>query len=159
MAVEFVIEDGTSKTDATSYATVSQFVQYWENRGVDYSSLSSTVVEAYLNLATEYIDNNYSFLGTKSDEDQALEFPRYGILINDMDYVESDEIPQKLINATCFMASKTSSGEIEKEQDGVISESFGNVSKTYNRNQKKYTVCNKLLSDYVLSGNKLIRVN
>lgn len=160
MAIEFVVEDGTSKTDSTSYASVAQFLQYWENRGISYSSLSSSAVEGYLNSATEYIDNNYNFKGSITDINQALEFPRYGVVINSLDVIESDEIPTKLISATCYMAAQAITTPIEQVDNNLVSISIGPVTKSYSKSPgvKKYKVCNKLLNDIIIAGNKLVRV-
>jgi len=154
MAIEFIVEDGTGKENATSYVTVAEYVQYWENRGTDYSTVVATTVQGYLNSATEWIDMSYKFIGAKADDNQALEWPRY-----DVDDIDSDEIPTDLKSAVCYMAAQVKTG-INQIDSGVTSESYGKISKTYSTNGiKTYPVADKLLRGYVASGNPVLRVN
>lgn len=156
MTIQFVIEDGTAKTDATSYATVAQYRQYWENRGVDYSSTPLESIEARLNLATEYIDSTYDFDGTRVDEDQALSWPRYDATDRHGKYIDYETIPQRLIDATCYLAAQDG---LQFVDDGIKSLSYGGVSKTFGNRGKKFPVADKLLSALVIQGVKLVRVN
>ena len=43
MAVEFVLEDGTGKTDSTSYAAVADFRQYFENFGTTFTETDDEI--------------------------------------------------------------------------------------------------------------------
>ena len=38
LSIQFTVEDGSKVTDANSYVTVTEFKQYWINRGVDYNN-------------------------------------------------------------------------------------------------------------------------
>ena len=96
MTIEFIQEDGTSKTDSTSYASIVQFKQYWENRGTDYSALTDVVIQGRLNASTEYIDLQYNFFGYKSDEDQSLEWPRYNVPKDKRFFYDSDEMCRRI---------------------------------------------------------------
>ena len=156
MAIEFVIEDGTAKADATSYASVAQYRQYWENRGVDYSAVALDTVQVNLNKATEYIDSNYDFDGYVVDDDQALQWPRCESYDRNGYVIDSDTIPTKLIDAVCYMAAQTG---LNDALDGVTSISYGPVSKTFNGQGKTFPVCDKLLKDVVIQGVKVVRVN
>ena len=155
MSVDFIVEDGTSRNDSTSYASVDQFRQYWTNRGVDYSTLSIDVIQAKLNLATEYIDNSYRFAGHVSDSDQALEWPRYNVIGKRDLYIDNDVIPDKLISAVCYMSAQS---DLQFVDDGITSESYGPVSTTYGRKYKIFTVVDNLLAEF-LDRNRLVRVN
>ena len=170
MTIEFIVEDGTSKENSTSYATVEEYRQYWLNRGVDYS-VSSTATEAeetaadeliegYLNAATEWIDMSYNFVGAPSDSDQASEWPRYAVYDKSGDLIDSDVIPDNLISAVCYMAAQVSDG-INQIDTGVSAETYGKISKTYSGSSgiKSYPVADKLLRLYLSTGNKLMRVN
>lgn len=167
MPIEFVVEDGTSKSDATSYATLDQYRQYWLNRGTDYTAVADDTIKAYLNCATEYIDLSYNFRGTKTLDTQALEWPRYNVekdsSVQDYaynNYYASDEIPVLIVNATCYIASKVSSGELNETIDNIRSETAGPVSVTYSGNSsKRYKAIDKMLKDLIIIGNKLVRIN
>lgn len=173
MAIEFVQEDGTGKSDATSYASLAQYRQYWLNKGTDYSTTADDTIKAYLNSATEYIDNIYRFKGSKTDEDQALEWPRFNVLKGDsehsyniymgavLDYYDSDEMPDNLVNACCYLAAKVADGELNSTETNLRSISIGPVSKTYSgsSSSKSYSAVDKFLKNLILTGNKLVRVN
>lgn len=158
MAIQFVVETGAALSNATSYVSVAEYKQYYENRGIDYTAVSDATIQAKLNVATEYIDNNYNFSGHIVDEDQALSFPRYGLYKNGI-ALGSDVIPQDLKDAVCYIADKVKNGNIEQVDSGIKSESFGPVSKTYSETgQRKFPILNKYLKPYILNGSALVRL-
>lgn len=129
--IAFIVEDGTAKTDATSYVTVAEFVQYWENVGTDYSATAEASVQAWLNEATQYADMTICWGGALSDEDQALSIPRtswadvYG---RDLD----DSVPDYLKNGICELAGKRQGTDPESSSTvGVSSKKYGPVSVSY----------------------------
>ena len=154
MAIQFVVSDGTGLSTATSYVSTADFIQYWENRGVDHSAVALTTIQAWLNRATQYIDDSYNFKGTRFVENQALQWPRgmvvksthppeywptvgIGNQINIYDYrtsqyVGTAEIPQSVINATCELGNiaSTSTDLYGSASNGVKSISMGKASKT-----------------------------
>ena len=69
MTIQFEIETGAGSETATSYATVDQFKQYWQNRGVAISD-NDIVIQAHLNVGAEYLDLNNRYIGCKTDADQ-----------------------------------------------------------------------------------------
>jgi hypothetical protein len=160
-SIDFVVEDGTAKPDSTSYATTSQFVQYWLNRGTDYSSNSTTEIKQWLNKATEYIDLNYNFEGSRVDEDQALKWPRYGVIDKDGIEIEDDVIPEDIIDAACYLAAQVQNGTLQEIITNVKSESYGPVSKTYSgpAGAKTYSAVDNYLKYYIIQGVKMQRVN
>lgn len=131
MAVEFVVEDGTGKTDATSYISEADFLQYWENRGKDYSGESG--LEAELNIATQYIDNLHVYEGQKKTSSQALQFPRDSII--DRNYIDqSGVVPDAVKYAVCEAAAyELEGGTLEEATQLIESKSMGPVSVTYGR--------------------------
>lgn len=164
--MDFVVEDGTSKTDATSYATVAQYRQYWLNKGTIITDTTEQI-QGYLNAATEYLDITYDFEGQKTDIDQALEWPRYGVTdrynyTNVQGYpIDTDVVPQQIIDATCYLAAQQKEESLNIVDDGVKAESYGGVSKTYNSSSssKKYPAVDKLVKWFILQGNRMMRVN
>lgn len=136
MAVEFVVEDGSGKSDATSYITKAEFTQYWENRGTDYSSLANATLEALLNLSTQYLDSNYRWLGGITDQTQALMWPRYGLYDTKGYVVTNDKIPTELKNALCEIAGyQQENGDLLSINKGVASKRIGPVSVTFSDSQ------------------------
>lgn len=74
----FIVEDGTGVTGATSYATVDFADDYFADRNITAWAGNGTAKEAALILATDYLDNRFTFIGDKVEFDQALEWPRTG---------------------------------------------------------------------------------
>lgn len=101
----FVVEDGTG-TDATanSYASVDAFRDYHKDRGTDISSLGTTDIQKLLVQATTFVDLRWGsrFGGSRLLAGQPLIFPRTGLY--DWDGNEVEEIPTRLVNATCEYA-------------------------------------------------------
>lgn len=158
MAIEFVQEDGTGLSNATSYASIAQFRQYWENRGVDYSTKSDAQVKGYLNAATEYIDMNYKFKSSQKVTTQALEWPRLDVY--DQNCILVTGAPVEVINATCFMAAQVINGQLNQVETNVRSESAGPVSVSYGGNpSKSYPAAAKMLRFYTIPSGTLMRVN
>jgi len=160
MSIQFTVETGTGASTSTSYATVAQFKQYWENRGTTFSE-SDTIIEAWLNQATEYIDINYKFEGEVVYSTQALEWPRVWTIGKMNIAIDSDTVPTEIINATCYLARQVKDGDLNSVDDGVKSISYGPVSKTYLKgsNSTEYPAVRKLLRCFLISGNQLQRVN
>lgn len=160
MAIEFEQELGTGSATATSYASVAQYSQYWLNRGTTITD-SSDSVKGYLNLATEFIDNNYNFKGDVAFETQALRWPRFNIYDKFGVLQQTNVIPTALINAVCYLGTQAKAGKLNIVDEGIKSQSFGPVSKTYSRSSsyRAFPYVDTLLKDYLVYGNKLQRVN
>ena len=131
LTIEFVVEDGTAKTDATSYVTVVEFQQYWVNKGTDYESTADATIQAWLNEATEYADITICWGGAISDEDQSLAIPRtswvdvYG---RDLD----DSVPDYLKYGISELAAKRQGADPESSSTvGVSAKRYGPVSVAY----------------------------
>ncbi len=151
MAIQFVVEDGTSKSDATSYATVAEYKQWLENRG-EATTDSDATIQARLNVAAEYVDS-FNYIGTKTDIDQALEFPRIGLVIYD-----KDEIPREVKNAVFYAAQNYD--DLFTVDSGIRSVSYGPVSKTYAGGaSSKFDYITKSLKKFMITGVPLLRVN
>lgn len=104
--MNFVVEDGTGKTDATSYCTIEFIDSYADDLGYsEWDSYSLPVKQTYANQATQYIDLSFNFSGKKTDEDNALEFPRQECYNSCSGlYFENDFIPVNLKKAVAEIA-------------------------------------------------------
>ena len=161
ISIQFEVEDGTGKTNATTYASITQYKQYWLNRMITITD-SDTVIEGLLNVAAEYIDLNFKFIGFKSDVEQRREWPR---CINDQsiynDMIDSDEIPVEIVDACCYLAYQNKLNNLWPIDGGVSSRSIGPVSTSYKRYEgfKSFPYVDTLLSKYLSSMPGIIRVN
>ena len=140
MSIQFIVEDGTAKTDATSYVELTEFRQYWENKGVDYTSTTDTTIQTWLIEATMYSDLSVCWGGCISDEDQALAIPRIGwVDVYGRDL--SDSVPTYLKNGVSELAAKRKGVDPEASSSvGVASKGFGPVSVSYRAGANGQTV-------------------
>ena len=76
----FVVEDGTGKPDANSYASVADADAYFNERGITAWTGTTDEKQSCLIRATDYIEGRFSerFIGSVKAADQALSWPRMG---------------------------------------------------------------------------------
>jgi len=106
MAVTLVVETGAGLATANSYATLVEAETYHEMRLhiTEWTAASDADKTIALMWATRLLDDMVMWVGTKGDEDQALRWPRDGVVDPDGDEVADDEIPKFLREATCEFA-------------------------------------------------------
>jgi hypothetical protein len=106
MAVTLVVEDGTAKTTANTYASVSDADAYHASRLHVETWQTADVEEkaAALVWATRILDDELQWLGTPTTTTQALRWPRTDIYLDDTEDIDDDEIPTRLVYATAEMA-------------------------------------------------------
>lgn len=98
IGTQLIIEDGSQVANANSYATDAELKAYADLRGLSVPA-TQPEREALLVLAMDYIESfRDKFKGSKVAYDQALQWPRVGVLVDGYD-VNSDTIPQELKNA------------------------------------------------------------
>ncbi len=106
-----------------AYATEAEYDTYWNDRNVDISGQTSAQKTAALLVATEYLDDNYDFVGYRKDENQANKWPRTGAYNSEGILLDQDNVPQKVKNATIELAylHLTLSGGLEPvDADGKV---------------------------------------
>ena len=141
-----VLEDGTGLTNAESYVDESYVNAYFLKRGItEWAGLTNR--EQLIIRAMDYIENNYTYQGTKLISTQALQFPR---LING-----ETVYPIALKNAVCELALKSNEEDLLADTDKTtIREKVGALEVEYDPNQdntKSYNYVNKLLAPYLVS--------
>lgn len=145
----FVVETGAGLSTANSYVSVADFETFATDHGYTLSG-TSTQKEQALVRATAYIDGTFRsmFGGVRTHgRDQALEFPRSGLVDREGWGIDSDEMPAELKNATCEAAKrelassgslvpdikagggvlkrvKAGSVEVEYDNDGSLTKTF-----------------------------------
>jgi len=117
MAATFVVEDGSGKSNANSYASEAAADQEVENLETAanvtiWLNYASSVKQAALRDATAYADQRYGrrWLGLRWSEDQALDWPRSSVQDYDGFVLASNEIPAKLVQAVALLAVKSAGG-------------------------------------------------
>ena len=141
-----VIENGQGLSNSESYVDVDYVDAYFLKRGInEWASLANR--EQLIIRAMDYIENNYTYQGTKLISTQALQFPR---LING-ETVYSIAIK----NALCELALKSNEDDLLADTDKTtIREKVGALEVEYDPNQdntKSYNYVNKLLAPYLVS--------
>lgn len=154
MALE--VEDGTGKAAAESFISVADASSYHSARGnTAWAALSTdTVREQCLRKATDYMEQAYRsrWQGCRVGETQALSWPRYDVIVEGYD-VDSDVVPTAVKNACAEFALKAATVELNPDlTQGVVSESVGPISVTYDKSSPqatRYKAIDAMLSPYL----------
>ena len=141
-----VIENGQGLSNSESYVDESYVNAYFLKRGnTEWDSITNK--ESRIVLAMDFIENNYTYLGTKLVSTQSLSFPR---LING-----ETVYPIAIKNALCELALKANSGDLLQDTGKTtIREKVGTLEVEYDPNQDdltSYNYVNKLLAPYLVS--------
>lgn len=113
MSLILIKEDGTGLPNANSYANAADADAYHDGHlyATSWTSATSANKEKALVFATRVIDSQYRFHGYRATTTQALQWPRTNCPDSDTApdstgtaYFSSDQIPTRLLNATCEMA-------------------------------------------------------
>ena len=119
MSLTLIKEDGTCKTDANSYADLTDGNAYHD--GHLYASAWTAASDAQkavaLVMASRLIDAEFQFNGTRTNALQGLQWPRARcpepdaihvplqvLLPIPSDFVRFDSVPKSVVQATCEMA-------------------------------------------------------
>ncbi len=157
MAIIFIVEDGTGLSDSTSYMSVADFKQFWENKGKDYTSTTDAVIQVALNNAADWMSYSFRYKGSITKDTQALDFPRAGICDRNGRDV-SYEVPADIVKATAYLAQYEVIGKFLDvvQVTGVISKTMGPVATTFSSSiaagSKQIKGACGFLADYVSNG-------
>lgn len=122
----FVVEDGTGLTNSNSYVSVADFKEYWADRGVDYSAVTDSEIQASLVKATQYLDTNFRWIGKKQTAVQALQWPRW-YAYSPEGYIYSG-VPRDVMLAVCEAGAVAQGGaSLFASSEGGVSEKTENV--------------------------------
>jgi hypothetical protein len=86
-----------------SYISVADADVYFSERlhSANWTNAEDTDKEASLIQATRMLDNLFTWVGTITDPDQSLDWPRTGVYDENGRLIESDVIPVQIEQATC----------------------------------------------------------
>ena len=104
-----IVEDGSGKADAESYADVAFADAYVDAQGgsATWSAADdTTVIEPALRKATQWIDDTFGqrWKGYRKTQAQALRWPRQGVYDRDGYLIDSESLPLRLKQATAAVA-------------------------------------------------------
>ena len=144
--MSLIIENGEGLSNSESYVDVAFADEYFLKRGItEWATLTNR--EQLIIRAMDYIENNYTYQGSKLVSTQSLEFPR---LING-----ETVYPIAIKNALCELALKANSGDLLQDTGKTtIREKVGTLEVEYDPNQDdltSYNYVNKLLAPYLVS--------
>lgn len=126
MAVTLVVEDGTGIAGANSYVAAAVADTYNEYRGRSaWAALGAEAKAIALIKATEAIDAQYPWIGTKASRFQGLQWPRHAgvdsagesVLLIDRDGFDIEGVPVAVQNATAEAAFLSISEELYQDAD------------------------------------------
>ena len=141
-----IVESGNGDSNSESYIDVAFADAYFLKRGItQWASLTNR--EQLIIRAMDYIENNYTYQGTKLVSTQALQFPRL---------IDGETVyPASLKSAVCELALKANSGDLLQDTGKTtIREKVGTLEVEYDPNQDdltSYNYVNKLLAPYLVS--------
>jgi len=122
MPVVLITEDGTGRSDANTYVSLTEANAYFEARVSASAWTNATDDEKKVALvhACRILDSYVAWIGYPSSTDQALEWPRAFVSYEKSGFeyfVDSDEIPARVKDAQCELALIMLSGDIQKVPD------------------------------------------
>lgn len=168
-----IVEDGSGKTDANSYADLTELSAYLTARGMaSFTGLASdSAREAATLRAMRWLENHYRqrWQGRRSNQRQALAWPRYNVQDQDGFVIESDEIPQVLKDALAEAAEREaqSAGSLAPDlaRGGAVQQEVKKVgpietSTTYfahASSTKKFPIIDEMLGTLLCNSSKVYR--
>ncbi|HEY0684760.1 MAG TPA: DnaT-like ssDNA-binding protein [Steroidobacter sp.] len=133
-----VIEDGTGRADAQSYASVETLRAYAKARGETVPGGNSDC-EALLMKAMDYMRGK-EYVGDRATKEQALDWPRVNVVVEGFPYA-STELPRQVEQAQCALAiaaqrvdllpntPANTSGPISERTVGPITTKYSNTGR------------------------------
>lgn len=124
-----IVETGSLVSNANSYISVDNYIDWADARGFTYSSYPE--IEHKILRAMDFIES-LDFIGEKHEETQALQWPRDYVFIDGYS-VESDEIPKE-VKAAVYEAVKLEidgDSKMTPTERETLSEQIGDISVTY----------------------------
>lgn len=166
----FVVEDGSGLSTATSWISVADADTYATEVGLTSWTGTTNAKQTALIKAQRYITQVYrgSWKGVRSNETQALDWPRYGVYDVDGWLIASTTIPQALKDAQVELAARALTAELVSDvatTDAAIASESSNVggvsySVTYvggKSTQKSFPVADMLLAPLTYGSGEIVR--
>jgi hypothetical protein len=162
-----VVEDGTGKSDAEAYDTIANISTYLTKYGEEttFDGLASDELrEEATREGARYLDAVYGvrWLGTRTNETQALDWPRSGVYDYDGFLIDGSTMPQALLDAQAIAADRAAAGDDlmpDVTNPGTLKSKRSKVGELEVEKEwiggqgmfKKYSLIEKLLAPLVAS--------
>lgn len=162
MPITLTVEDGTRTTGANTYAALADANAYWADRGnATWADATDDEKSSALIQATDYL-NGLSWAGRKVAI-RTMAWPRIDVEVDGYD-VGSDEIPDEVVQACCYMAGEIIGGAtplaatdrpLTKLTAGAVSMEWDAASSQ----APQYPALKSILRGYILASNtfRLVR--
>jgi hypothetical protein len=159
-----IVEDGTARADAESYASVADADTYFTNRGnATWAALDTAAKEQALRAATDYMRQTYRlhWTGMRVTGTQALDWPRAWVALVDApsgyrsvpSYVPLNVIPAEVKNACAELAVRSTVAPLSPDLGTqVLRETVGPISVEYApgaRQAPRYAAVDAILAPYL----------
>lgn len=134
----FKVETGQGLEDANAYVDVPAFKDYCGLRSIDVSGKTDEEIQGAIVNATDWIDANFTnnLLGSPAFVQQALQFPRSGLVDATGNQRPLGYMPPQLAKATCILAIEALNGKLWTNVSGasqqIIEDTIGPVTTKYN---------------------------
>lgn len=161
-----IVEDGTAKTDASTYGLVATVITELDLLGdpATWVALSVEAQEDACRSVTLWLDRKYRGLwkGDRKTRDQGLAWPRVNGFDEDNFFISSTELPKELVTAHAVMCGKVADGEsldVDQTVQSIKSEKVqaGPVMKDVEytgskRSGKKYPTIDEILAPIITNS-------
>jgi len=150
-----IVEDGSGKTNSNTYVSGEDFDTFLSNRGIALTGNNGDDTEVLIK-AKDYLET-LCFIGDKWTKDQALQWPRSGVVIDGFGY-DTDEIPQQLIDGQMWYAISVDQGydPMSNQERTVKKEKLDSMEIEYADNASTRTIvtaAESTLQKILCSGN------
>ena len=111
MPAQFVVEDGTGKSDANALITVEFLDQHFLDQGTDLSGTDAADKQAAIVRATRYMCNSMDWAGWKTygrnhtSGAQGICFPRQGVEDKEGHAIDNDVVPIEVQKACAVLSN------------------------------------------------------
>jgi len=164
--VALIVEDGTNVSGADALASLAFVDTYHSSMGNTAWTGDDTIVkEPAIRRATAFLSNSYNWKGNRvNGRDQALAWPRAGVVDQDGYGIGSNEIPTELQNAVAEIALRelvtpgtmnpdfTQSAMVKREKVASLEVEYLNSSTSADAQRPVLLVVRDMISQFLVNG-------
>lgn len=162
MPITLIVEDGTRPTGANTYASAADADTYHADRGfAAWADATDDEKSSALIQATDYL-NGLSWAGRKAAI-RTMAWPRIDVEVGGYT-VGSDEIPEEVVQACCYMAGEIIGGAtpLAATDRALTKLTAGSVSMEWGASSSQapqYPALKSILRGYIMAGSafRLVR--